>query len=264
MVDYYIDNVLKSQLDHIKKVVLNKDRDWVCVIDGEEGSGKSVLAMQIAKYLDPNFNLKGMCFNHEQFIKALTTFPKGSAIVSDETYSVASARASLSAINRNINTISAEMRQRNLFVILVIPSFFDLDKTQALWRCRALIHVYYTKEGNRGRYIIFPKRHKLKLYLYGKKTYSYAKPPTPFPICKFYGKYVLDDSEDGGEAEYRKIKALAFRKRKLATATELKQKERLTKLIKYLHDVIKLNDDKIAEISGMHRSIVCKMRGGRI
>lgn len=254
--DFYMDPIMRSRLDKVRKLVKTKDRDWVCVIDGEEGSGKSVISMMIAKYLDPNFNLNNVCFNSEQFIKKLRDSKKNTAIVSDETYSVASARASLSAMNRNLNTVTSEMRQRNLFVIMVIPSFFDLDKTQAIWRCRALIHVYYDKKGDRGRYIIFPKRHKLKLYLNGKKNYSYSKPKSPLPVCKFKNEYVVN------EKAYRLKKYESFKARKMATALEMKQKERIKRLIIYLYDEVKLTDEEISTICKIERSMVGKIRRG--
>ena len=205
--DYYIDKIFKEQLDKIRNAVLKKDRDYVMVIDGEEGCGKSVLAMQIAKYLDPKFNLDQVVFNADQFMKSIKEIKKYSCVVLDEAFSASSSRASLSEVNRAMVGIATEMRQRNLFVIMVLPSFFDLDKYFALWRCRALIHVYFTQDGGRGRYIMFPKTKKKYLYLNGKKTYNYTKPKSPFPPCRFNNYYVLD------EQEYRLKKAEAFRKR---------------------------------------------------
>ena len=103
--------------------------------------------------------------------------------------------------------VATEMRQRNLFVIIVIPSFFDLDKYFALWRCRCLIHVYFAKDGSRGRYILFPKSAKKYLYLTGKKFYDYSKPKSPYPPCTFKNHYTVD------EMDYRRKKAESFKKR---------------------------------------------------
>ena len=179
--DYYIDPILEEELKRIKTAVIKRDRDYVLIIDGEEGSGKSVLAQQIGQYLDPNFNLDSIVFNADQFIGRLKNAPKFSCVLLDEAYNSANARASLSEVNRSLISVATEMRQRNLFVIIVIPSFFDLDKYFALWRCRALIHVYFANDGSRGRYIIFPKTKKKYLYLTGKKFYDYSKPKSPYP-----------------------------------------------------------------------------------
>lgn len=205
--DYFVDPIIKEELDKVKKNVTKKDRDYVMVIDGEEGAGKSVLAFQIAKYLDSKFVLDNICFNADQFIARLKTAPKYSCIILDEAFSSANSRASLTEVNRSLIGVATEMRQRNLFVIIVIPSFFDLDKYFALWRCRSLFHVYFKKDGSRGRYVIFPKSKKKYLYLTGKKFYDYRKPASPYPPCSFPNYYTID------ETEYRKKKAEAFKKR---------------------------------------------------
>ncbi len=205
--EYPIDNIIKPELKKIKIAVTKKDRDYVMVIDGEEGSGKSVLAMQIAKALDPKFNLDNICFNADQFIERLKHSPKHSCIVLDEAYNSANSRATLTEVNRSLVGVATEMRQRNLYVIIVLPSFFDLDKYFALWRCRCLMHVYFARDGSRGRYILFPKTKKKYLYLTGKKFYDYSKPKSPFPPCRFSHYYPVD------EMEYRKKKEEAFKRR---------------------------------------------------
>ena len=98
------------------------------------------------------------------------------------------------------------MRQKNLFIIFVLPSFFDLDRYFALWRCKTLFHVYFTEKEDR-RYIIFPKTQKKYLYLAGKKTYNYTKPRSPFPPLVFPHIYTVN------EEEYRAKKSVAFTKR---------------------------------------------------
>ena len=206
-IDYYIDNVMLPELKRIKIAVTKKDRDYVMVVDGEEGSGKSVLTQQLAKALDPKFNIDNICFNADQFMSRLKTAPKHSCIVLDEAYNSANSRATLTEVNRSMVGVATEMRQRNLYVIFVIPSFFDLDKYFALWRCRCLIHVYFAKDGSRGRYILFPKSAKKYLYLTGKKFYDYSKPKSPYPPCTFKNDYTVD------ETEYRQRKANAFKKR---------------------------------------------------
>ena len=236
--EYFIDKVMKQQLDKIKNAVIKKDRDYVLVIDGEEGSGKSVLAMQIAKYFDPKFNLDKVVFNSDQFMKSIKEIPKYSCVLLDEAYSASNSRATLTEVNRAMVGVATEMRQRNLFVIMVLPSFFDLDKYFALWRCKALIHVYFDKDGGRGRYIIFPKTKKKYLYLNGKKTYSYAKPASPFPACRFFNHYVLS------EEEYRLKKAEAFKKRTLSNQAKNWKGQR-DAMIKELHHNFKVGSADI-------------------
>ncbi len=115
----------------------------------------------------------------------------------------------MSEVNRSMAGVATEMRQKNLFIIIVLPSFFDLDRYFALWRCKSLFHVYFTEKEDR-RYIIFPKSQKKYLYLAGKKTYNYSKPRSPFPPLVFPHVYTVE------EGEYREKKSMAFTKRRVS------------------------------------------------
>jgi len=224
----YVDKIVLRELLKVRNRVLTKDRDWVAVYDGEEGVGKSVLAQQHAKILDPNFNIDNIVFTANDFIKKIKdpTTKKGTAIVLDEAFSAANSRACLTEVNRAMIGLATEMRQKNLFILLVLPSFFDLDRYFSLWRCRALIHLYFTPEEDR-HYIIFDKESKKLLYLTGKKNYNYSYPKAPFPPCTFKDEYTVD------EIEYRKKKAEAFKVRLVSSSARrwLNQRNALLKHI---------------------------------
>ncbi len=237
---FYIDDIIKEELKEVKRVVREKDRDYVLVIDGEEGSGKSVLSMQIGKFLDKRLSLNNVCFNSDQFVNLIKTAPRFSCIILDEAYSSANSRATLTEVNRSLVALATEMRQRNLFVIIVLPTFFDLDKYFALWRSRCLLHVYFDDEGNRGRYIIFPKTEKKLLYLSGKKKYDYRYPSSPYPTCQFRNEYPVD------EKEYREKKAFAFKKRTVSNIAR-RWKEQRDACIKELYHNFKVGSLDISQ-----------------
>jgi ABC-type dipeptide/oligopeptide/nickel transport system ATPase component len=238
-----VDELLISELDDIRKRVLTKDRDWVCVIDGEEGVGKSVLAQQIAKYLDPELSIDNIVFNSDDFIKQIKdpTNKKGKAIILDEAFNAANARASMSEVNRSLAGVATEMRQKNLFIIIVLPSFFDLDKYFALWRCRTLFHVYFNSQ-ERRRFLVFPKDYKLKLYLNGKKTYDYSKPKQPF-IRPFQFKHLYGVSEE----EYRLKKSQSFEKRTISNQARKWMQQR-NSYIRFIMENNKLSQTEIGKI----------------
>lgn len=240
--ELWVAPMVKTELDKVKHRVLTKDRDFVLVVDGEEGSGKSVLAMQVCKYLDPSFNIDRVVFNSDDFLKLIKD-PKtkrGSCILLDEAFSAANSRASLTEVNRSMIGVATEMRQKNLFIVMCIPSFFDLDKYFALWRCRALFHVYFTPEEDR-RYVIFPKDHKKLLYLTGKKTYSYTKPYSPFPPFSFPNYYVID------ELEYREKKANAFKRRTVSNQARKWLTQR-NAYIRYVLETLGIAQEDVAKI----------------
>ncbi len=240
--ELWVAPIVMEQLDIVKKRVLTKDRDWVLIVDGEEGVGKSVLAQQIAKYLDPNFSINNITFTSDEFLKIVkdSKTKRGTAIILDEAFSAASSRSSLSEVNRAMIGVATEMRQKNLFIILCIPSFFDLDRYFALWRCRALFHVYFSEEEDR-RYVIFSKEQKKMLYLVGKKTYSYNKPTSNFPPFKFSNYYCVD------EEEYRRKKAQAFSKRTVSNQARRWLMQR-NAYIKYLLLNLGISSEDVASI----------------
>ncbi len=252
--EFFVAPIVQQQLGKVKKRVLTKDRDFVMVIDGEEGSGKSVLAQQIAKFLDPNFTLDKIVFNSDDFLKIIKDpkTKKGSCIVLDEAFAAANNRASLTEVNRSMIGVATEMRQKNLFIIFCIPSFFDLDKYFALWRCRALFHVYFTPTEER-RYIMFPKDHKKYLYLTGKKTYSYKKPRSPYPPFAFPNHYTVD------EEDYRFKKSTAFKKRTVSNQARKWMLQR-NAFAKYILETLGIAQDDVAKIPANYGVSVLSQR----
>lgn len=251
----YIANIMKQRIPAWKKDVLEKDKDKNIVIDGREGSGKSVLAQQLAAELDPDFNIDKIAFNSDQFI-SLVKDPKrkkGDCIVLDEAFNAANSRASMSSVNKAMIGVATEMRQLNLFIIIVLPSFFDLDRYFAVWRCDVLLHVYFNKKGDRGNYIIFPFHTKKNLYIKGKKMYNYNVIKSPYPVCSFAKGYVVD------ELDYRTKKAEAFRIRKISQREEM-WKERFEKSLFLIKDELKLTDQEIADKLGLTKKIIAHTR----
>ncbi len=180
--EYYLDNYLKSNLDDAKKAVKD-DWDMVFMVDGYEGTGKSVFAQQVAYYCDQTFDIDSIPFTPSQFKKAVMGAKEYQAIVYDEAYTGLSSRATMTMINRSLVSMLAEIRQKKLFIIIVMPTFFDLDKYPALWRARALFHVY-SHGFKRGYFLCFDMDRKKDLYILGKKFYNYSK-----PRCNFRGRF---------------------------------------------------------------------------
>ncbi len=215
---FYIDGKLKTELDKIRKRITHKDSDYVLVVDGEEGSGKSVLAQQMCKYVDPTFNLNRVYFDSQSFYEGVVNCNMKTAHQFDEAFTGLSSRTSLSEINHLLNSMIMQMRQKNLFVCIVLPSIFILDKYPAMFRSRALIHTY-VKHGARGRFIVFNRKKKNQLVLKGKRDYSYNVVRSQFR-GRFTDKYTIP------EDEYRKKKLKAMNIQKGTPRSEKITRER--------------------------------------
>ena len=139
--NYYMDGYLKPNLDSIKKLV-KKDWDFVFIVDGMEGGGKSTFALQIALYLDPTLNLDRVVFDSEEFEKAVLKAEKYQSIIYDEAITGLYSREAMQYINTTLTKLLAQIRQKNLFIFVILPSFFDLDKYVSMWRARGLFNIY--------------------------------------------------------------------------------------------------------------------------
>lgn len=201
--EFYVDAWLAKSLDQVHDRVHEKDEDYFFAVDGEEGSGKSVFTMQLAKYVDPGFCLDRVCFTAQEFEQTILKAKKGEAIVFDEAFRGLSSRGALTEVNKLLIALMMECRQKNLFVFVVMPTMFLLDKYVALWRAKGLFHVYRQKH-KRGFWSFYNKKNKKLLYLKGKTNYSYSAPKVK-RTGRFTNKYVID------EDEYRKKKRAAFR-----------------------------------------------------
>jgi len=219
----YIDGVLKANLDKYVVGRLTKtDDDVVFIIDGPERSGKSTLATQIAKYVDPSLNIDRICMTPDEFRTAIENAKHGQCIIYDEAFTGLSSRRTLSEVNHIITQMFMEMGQKNLVVIVVLPTFFMLDKYVALFRARGLFHVY-RKGTRKGFFMYFNAERKRLLYLKNYKTMSYKGVRSNFK-GRFLGKYMVD------EAEYRAKKKKALEE-KWTDKREMKYIEQRNKLI---------------------------------
>jgi ABC-type oligopeptide transport system ATPase subunit len=194
--EFYVDGTMYRNLENIKKLI-KKDFDYVTLVDGYVGSGKSTLATQICKLIDPTFNIDRIAFNGKDFHRIVREVGPGKAVMFDEAMSGLHSRRAMSKLNTDLVQMMAKIRQKNLFFVMVLPSFFDLDKNIAIDRSRMLIHCY-TKGVGRGYYAVYGRTKKKYLYLKGKKFYDYNT--SPDIRGRFTAGYGVD------EDEYRKRK----------------------------------------------------------
>jgi len=235
----YMDNELHKRIETVvKPKVKSKDSDWFWVVDGSEGAGKSVFAFQLAKILDPDFNINKVTMTPNEFTRAVIKANKGDCIVFDEAFTGLSSRASLTEINRVIVSLMMEMRQKNLFIIIVMPTIFLLDRYVALFRARGLFHIYL-KNGKRGRWIYFNNKKKKLLYILGKKLFSYSKPKS-----KFRGRFL--DTYTVNEEEYREKKKKALMEKSRSTKAETFKFQR-DNLFYILNKKLKINKTNISK-----------------
>lgn len=205
---------LIEKWDKIKDGKLSKyDEDRFYIVDGQEGSGKSLFTIQHAAYIDDTILddedgkvLPRICFTAEEFLNAIrhtkSTQDRTRVVIFDEAFRGLSSKGALSKNNKMIVQALMEARQNNLCVFIVSPSFYLIEFYAAVLRSAALFHVIKEKK-SRKRYVrVFGKKDKAILYQIGvRKGWGYPR-KTKLRV-RFYNIY---PGGDEFEAKYRKKK----------------------------------------------------------
>lgn len=218
MAGFDFNKTLANNLLFLRNATLKQDFDAAVIIDGKEGAGKSVLGQQVAAFLDVDHKIDlatQMCFSPEQFNKAVLTLKKGKAVIWDEARSGLNRRRAMNDTNIEIVDMLAECRQNNLFLVIIMPTFYDMDLNVAVHRTRALIHVWYLwnekkpeKPLVRGFFRFYNEDGKQALYTnkYYRAAYKYPR----ISGCYFDGtfkKHYVVDEEAYKEAKKQAIRA---------------------------------------------------------
>jgi adenylate kinase family enzyme len=168
-----ISQLHKNTLDTAIHMVKNKNFDYIAVVAGLPGSGKSTFARVSAKYCDPTFDLSRVAFTADEFVEITNSCPEYSSIVLDESFQSLNSKTSMSPEFIKIVNHLQLVRQRHLFIYLCLPNFFDLAKGIAIFRTHTLFVVYSDENFNRGKFMAFGRREKTKLYVKGNKFMDY-------------------------------------------------------------------------------------------
>lgn len=194
---YSIDKRMQRYLDQIKNKITKKDKDWVILVDGYEGAGKSTAAQQWGKYVDPTLNIDRVCMTADEFKQAIIRADKAQCVIYDEAVTGMSSGDSVTRVGKLLRSMMMQMRQKNLFVIVILPTVFELNTYAVLSRAKGLFHIYESG-GRMGYFVGYNRKDTRLLYLKGKKTRSYKV--RSYFRGRFYGKYSIN------EEKYRKKK----------------------------------------------------------
>jgi len=141
---------------------LKDAKDLVCCIGGEEGSGKSSLAIQIALTADPLFDLeKNILYapDFEELKTKILTLPPYSTIIGDEAIRALYKLNWQSKAQKYINILYSLCRQENKLSLLCIPKFNDLNSFFRQHRVKFWIQIIesISRTKNIGHAVVFAK-----------------------------------------------------------------------------------------------------------
>jgi len=185
--DYEKNYELFSNLNWIKDYWIPADNDFIMVIDGREGRGKSTLALVIANYLmNGNFNISWICFSPPEFYKCLDLTKEtgaGQVIIIDEGENLLFTREAMGRRNKEmIKTIMQDTRRRGTIIIINIPDIMEIDKYLKHGRLGAYIHII-----RRGFFAAYD--HAKALRIIEEREKKRAKKLWRMPEPSFYGSW---------------------------------------------------------------------------
>lgn len=126
--------ILKSITDRLYK----RNQNYLAVLVGGTGTGKSYAGLKFCEKIDPSFNISRVVFSPEEFMALLNagTLKKGNAILFDEIGVGMDARSFMQFSNKAMSYILQTFRWENLAVIFTVPSLAFLDTN-----ARRLVHA---------------------------------------------------------------------------------------------------------------------------
>jgi len=192
---------IRSNLAGIKKKFLDKDNDYLFTIVGREGSGKSSLGIKICRTIDPKFSADQICFSGLHFINAILKAKPKTAVLWDEAGEGGYSRDSMKKMNNLVNKALMYSRAKQLFIVVIIPNFFMLDKYLRISRVGMMAYII-----KRGEAFLYSNKQKNKnfpsaivqLTIKGQKTYNMScVRPDGVDQFRKLGNLFSDWGEDG-------------------------------------------------------------------
>lgn len=224
----YIDPDLKAVLD---SCIYNLQKDWhfVMLVSGDDmvRVGKSVMALNIGAYvcskLNKEFTIDNIYYDPNKMVEDASFIEEKNRIfVLDEAGLTATRRNRFKKEQGMILDFFEQAGQLNHIYILVLPSFFDLNKDLAVSHSTGLINVYRMAKPTmkkdketgedlaitqyqRGYYGFYNQKEKKMLYSMGRKiavpSYNMV---TPSLHGRFPNNYPIEENL------YRNFKKQAF------------------------------------------------------
>lgn len=119
-------------LGHKARQKLRSDNDIKIIIVGKNsqtGIGKTTLAIQLCRYIDPQWSANKKAFiDPRDYVNAHMNYPKGSALLLDEIEKAADSRRANSHENVELSQAWATLRARNIATVTTSPSVNLVDK----------------------------------------------------------------------------------------------------------------------------------------
>lgn len=124
---------------------LSTDKDYLIVVDGVTGGGKSTWAIKFSIKNCPWFNIKeDVIFSRTELIDKITNAKPGSYVVIDEAINILFKRDFAHKKQKFLLRLLDMCRDRNLCLIMCVPTFWSIDKHVLEGRVKLRVHIAKT------------------------------------------------------------------------------------------------------------------------
>lgn len=229
---YWIEQPLAQNMDILCDAIV-RDMQFTLLVSGNGWVrvGKSVLAQQVGHYLTHRVNEKhkkdntfdvdnNIVFNSKELINKAFQLKPYSVLILDEGDDVT--ENYWSELAKDLRRFFRKCGQLNIFIIILIPDFFELPRSYAITRSVALLDVHFMGAFQRGFFNFYNFENKRQLYLKGRKFSNYKAHRYNFRgrFTNFYcideGKYrqkKLDDLQSDNKAEFETVDQVKYKKK---------------------------------------------------
>lgn len=145
------------ELVQIIRQRVDEDKDLFIVFSGEEGEGKSTVAIELTSAFNgKDFVMEKHVLHSQEGIEDLISTEYKKAILIDEGMDALYKRDWMSSERKRFNRFCSMCRKQNMVVSVCIPSFWDIDPYFRNHRIKLLVHVI-----ERGIAVIYKKDRNL-------------------------------------------------------------------------------------------------------
>lgn len=259
-----------QQFALITKEWIEKKYDYIIVISGGTGEGKSTLGIQLAKSVQRlyfrRFYFDNIVYNLRDLIEKISTSPPGTVIIIDEAVDLLFRRDAITSESKTLVKLLDKCRYKRLILIFILPNIWSLDKHVRDSRVR--MWMWVPKRGqavlvqrSEDPYITDPWYKKFnESKILKKKIINFRKlkgylTTLHFPKLSPKEEIKYEAIQEGKETD----KSLKFKEDERVKTLKQKDKENKETRIQNLIER-EVKDEVIAETFGLTKGTITKRR----
>ena len=148
---------IKSTEDLVTNVVkarLQRNQNWLCVITGDTGTGKSFSSLRLGSLVDEDFRIENVVFDVKELIDLIEVRPPGSLLVLDEAGISFGSRDFMSKQNKVMSSVIQMFRFKQIALIWTLPdiSMIDIQARRLMHNFLETQPIDYKKEQTRVKW----------------------------------------------------------------------------------------------------------------